>query len=142
MRRSLTVLAAVAVLVGVMAVPAAADKPVVFETGEFTVTDIDPCTGLLHDLTFNVTIYDHFHKNNIVTKIDKVGTTDSGYVLIGGSHHMVERADFFMMNYKDVWRNPDTGAKMHAIGKIRFAGNSPEIETFELRCIGAPTILP
>ena len=142
MRRSLIILAAAAVLLGVMAVPAAADKPVVTVIPEFTVTDIDPCTGLFHELTFNVTIYDHVHKNNAVTKIDKEGTTDSGYVLVGGSHRIVGNNNVFTINYKDVWRNPDTGAKMDAIGKVRFAGNSPVVESFELRCIGAPTILP
>ena len=129
-------------MVFAFAVPASTDKPVVETFGPFTETDIDPCTGKLHNLTFTVTIYDHFHRNNIVTKIDKEAFTDSGYVLVGGAHKITENKSVFFINYRDVWRNPDTGAKMQATGQVRFAGNSPVIENFTLRCVGAPTILP
>ena len=45
MRRSLTLLAAVMVLIGLIAAPAAADKPTVATPPPDVFTDIDPCTG-------------------------------------------------------------------------------------------------
>jgi len=141
MRRSLTLLVTVVVLIGLMAAPAAADEPTVF--GPFTdvFPDTDPCTGFEMLVTINVTLYDHIgHNNNFVGRADKTGTTSSGYVMVGGHDNFQANNNVVIGSFKDVWRDPDDGTKIQATGKFRIAGNSMFIDEFNLRCVGAPTI--
>lgn len=142
--RSITRLLVAAVLIGLIATPAAADVPTVDGPYTDVFGDIDPCTGTEHEITFTVTFFDHLGHNNslIFRDINRSGSTDSGYVLTGGQLHVVANPNASLFNFIDVWRNPDTGSKMQARGTFRLAGNSPVVEEFTLRCIGAPTILP
>jgi hypothetical protein len=71
---------------------------------------------------------------------EKSGTTSNGYVLIGGHDNFPANNGGASGSYKDVWRNPDNGNKMQAAGKFRAVGNSAFIDTFELRCVGGPTV--
>ena len=143
MRRSLTLLATVMVLVGLMAAPAAADKPTV--VGPFTdvFTDADPCNGVLQEITLNITLFEHqSHENNFVGRSVLTGTTDAGYVMTGHHETFVANKTGVRTNFKDVWRNPDTGDKFQATGSFRVVGNSPVVDSFNLRCVGGPTIFP
>ena len=142
MRRLLTLLVTVVVLIGLMAAPAAADQPTVF--GPFTdgpFPDTDPCTGLEMFVTINLTFYDHIgHGNNFVGRADKTGTTSSGYVMVGGHDNFQANNNVVIGSFKDVWRDPVDGTKIQATGRLRIAGNSMVIDEFDLRCVGAPTI--
>ena len=71
-----------AVVVGTMfmtltaAPPVLADKPVTF-TDSVTFTDVNPCTGVDHELTIEFVVSIHEHQNNFVVHLDRSGTTDS-----------------------------------------------------------------
>lgn len=139
MRRTLMLAAAAAMLIGLLAAPAAADRPAEF--GPFTngpFPEIDPCTGGDMYVTINFTVFVHEgHKNNFVIRFgERSGSTDTGYVLIGGHENGRDNKNGESGSFKDVWRNPDTGDKMQASGKFRIVGNSPEIDSFDLRCVG------
>jgi hypothetical protein len=140
--RRFGILLAVVVMMFAVVAPAAADQPV--ELWSFTIDfdDVDPCTGEDQTLTMTLTGYAHVdHRNNSVDWISKTGTADTGYVLLHGRDHSQTNKNVEVSTWKDVWRNPDTGAKMHVYGSYRLAGNSPVVDEFVLRCIGAPTIL-
>lgn len=143
-RGPLFVLAVTAILVGLLAFPAAAGPPVIDgpqPPAEFT--DTDPCTGEDHDVSITVTFFDHFHDNGMLFRDgDRSGFTDSGYFLQGGQLHIVDHSNVELVNFTDIWRNPETGEMFVATGRVRFAGNSPVVVEFNLRCITGPTILP
>jgi hypothetical protein len=143
MRRLLTLLATVMVLVGLIAAPAAADKPA--EIGPITngpFTDTDPCTDDPMEVTITFTVFAHEgHNNNYVDRLgERTGSTDSGYVLIGGHDNFRENNNGVSAGFRDVWRNPDNGDKMQATGRLRVVGSSAVIDSFDLRCVGGPTV--
>ena len=145
MRRSLTLLTVVVVLIGLIAVPAAADPPTIEPQEPFTFTAVDPCTGFEHDITVTITFFDHLgHNNNAVLRdTDRIGSTTSGYELLGGQFHLVDVFDTgFRLSQTDVWRNPDTGDMYQFHGKVRVVGNAAIVDEFSLRCLSGPTILP
>jgi hypothetical protein len=142
MRRSLMLLATVMVLVGLMAAPAAADKPTQIGPFQDVFVDADPCNGTLQEITLNITLFEHQHKNNFVGRSVLTGSTDAGYILTGHHETFVQNKNGERVNFKDMWRNPVTGDKMHATGSFRMVGNSPVVESFDLRCVGGPTIFP
>lgn len=141
MRRALILLATAMILIGLIAAPAAADRPT--EIGPITngpFPDIDPCTGDPMMVTINFTVFVHEgHKSNFVVRLgERSGSTDTGYVLIGGHDNGRENKNGESGSFKDVWRNPDNGDKMQAAGRFRDVGNSAVIDTFDLRCVGGP----
>jgi hypothetical protein len=143
MRRLLTLLATVMVLVGLIAAPAAADEPA--EIGPFTdgpFSDFNPCTGDPMEVTITFTVFVHEgHNNNFVVRLgERTGSTDSGYVLIGGHDNFRENNNGVSAGFRDVWRNPDNGDKMQATGRLRVVGSSAVIDSFDLRCVGGPTV--
>jgi hypothetical protein len=142
MRRSLTLLATVMVLIGLIAAPAAADKPTVIGpiTNEFS--DFDPCTGDEMGITITFTVFEHQgHNHNFVGRLgERTGETSNGYVLIGGHDNFQGNENGASGGFKDVWRNPDNGNKMQATGKFRVVGNSAFVDSFDLRCVGGPTV--
>ena len=131
------------VLVGLMAAPAAADKPAEF--GPFTdgpFQDFDPCTGLEMDVEITFTVFAHEgHNNNFVIRFgERTGETSSGYVLVGGHDNFRANTGGEFGSFKDVWRNPENGDTMQAAGRFRMVGNAPVVDSFDLRCVGGPTI--
>lgn len=144
MRRSLTLLATVMVLIGLVAAPAAADKPEVF--GPFTneFSDFDPCTGRLMDISITFKAFGHEeHNNNFVGRLgERTGFTNTGYILVGGHDNVRENKNGESSGFKDVWRNPDNGDKIQATGRFLLVKGTVVIDRFDLRCVGGPTILP
>jgi hypothetical protein len=143
MRRLLTLLATLIVLIGLIAAPAAADKPA--EIGPITngpFPNIDPCTGDLIEVTMTFTVFVHEgHNNNFVLQVgERTGSTNSGYVLIGGHNNFRANNNGESASFKDVWSNPDNGDKMQATGRFRIVGSSAVIDGFDLRCVGGPTV--
>lgn len=140
MRRSLMLLAAVMVLIGLVAAPAAADKPVQLGPFQEVFVDVDPCTGELMEGTLNLTFFEHpGHNNNFVGRIVYTGSTDSGYIL-KGHETFVPNKNGVRLRFNVMGRNPETGDKMQRTRTFRMVGNSPEIFSVDLRCVGAPTI--
>ena len=68
MRKLLTTMAALAMLMTITAVPALADRPFTF-TDSSTFVDIDPCTGHDDEITIDVEVSIHEHRNNFVVHV-------------------------------------------------------------------------
>jgi hypothetical protein len=94
------------------------------------------------EVTFTFTVFAHEgHNNNYVERLgERTGSTDSGYVLIGGHDNFRANKNGVSAGFKDVWRNPDSGDKMQATGRLRVVGSSAVIDSFDLRCVGGPTV--
>ncbi|MEA2058759.1 MAG: hypothetical protein U9O63_08560 [Actinomycetota bacterium] len=143
MHRRLAILATVTVLIGLVAAPAAADNPSAFGPFTFPIDGVDPCTGSPHQITLEFVVFAHEgHKNNFVERLEMSGSTDSGYVLVGGHNNFVANNNVVTSGFKEVWSNPETGAKYQATGKFKITGNGAVVDEFALRCVGAATILP
>lgn len=140
MRRSLMLLATVMVLIGLVAAPAAADQPVQDGPFQEVFVDVDPCTGGLMEVTLNFTFFGHpGHNNNFVGRVVTTGSTDSGYV-VKGHESFVQNNNGVRRGFKAMGRNPETGDKMQVTSRFRMVGNSPVIDSFDLRCVGGPAI--
>ncbi|MEN8041580.1 MAG: hypothetical protein ABFR95_08775 [Actinomycetota bacterium] len=154
MRRSLTLLATIAILVGLVAAPAAADQPVEYsielefpaDNPFFPVTD--PCTG--DDMIFYITlnIREHQGHGNMLTGIAKAyAYTSTGYELSGDPDHLMIKGDpadpdLVVSGFNDSWRNPDTGAKMHMQSVFILKDGEVQVDKFRSWCVGGETILP
>jgi hypothetical protein len=149
MRRSLTLLATVAILIGLVAAPAAADKPAEFtwefqfprDNPDFPV--IDPCTGEDMIIDVQLVIREHQgHPNNLTRLAKGYGTTSSGYVLSGSPDHFMENDKLLVNTFSDMWRNPGTGAKMHMLSVFVMKDGEVQVDRWETWCVGGPTIDP
>jgi hypothetical protein len=146
MRRSLTLLVTVGVLIGLMAAPAAADKPTNFQPDPVVFYPINPCTGLVHEVTVNVDVFEHQggHPNGgFVGRAVRTGSTSDGYVMEHGREVQMANGNVFVNPFKDFWRNDD-GSKFIAQGVfiVDIKNDEVQVDRFSLRCLGAPTILP
>ena len=140
-RGPLFLTAVVVILVGLLAIPAAADPP---NTEEPVVDEFvawNPCLGVFEDHTIAFTPFDHFHSNNaLFHDKDRHGFTASGFLLDNGVFNVRARPDGIFVHLKDVWRNPETGDMFHAEGTFRVVGSAPVVDEFALTCITGPTI--
>lgn len=144
MRKPLTLLATVAVLIGLMAAPAVADQPSESEATYVDDDAWDPCAGEVMKETIHVVSAVHTHKNNIVEKAKVTGFTDNGYVLLSSPDIVVERDDFVMTTYNKRWINTTTGDRMHTsrVIVIKFDDSGFDVKVWTPRawCTSGPTI--
>jgi hypothetical protein len=77
MRKLLLVLLTMAVLA--LAPPAAADPPTAGSIEE-TFEDVNPCTGLIHEVTITGTFFEHSHDGRIIVITERTITTRSDRV--------------------------------------------------------------
>ena len=128
-------------LVGVMALPAAADEPEVFRDS-FSFPAPNPCTGLEHIVTINLLISIHEHGDDFFFRAQRSGHTSDGYVMTSG------RESFSVYNgtvegfFRDRWHNPDTGERFEAAGRFLEIDGEIVQDDFRLVCVTGPTILP
>lgn len=144
MRRSLTLLATIAILIGLVAAPAAADEP---STQVKTYVDPDawdPCNGESMVETIDVVSAVHKHKNNIIETAKATGSTSNGYELLRSPDIVVERADFIMTTYNKRWINTTSGDRMHTsrVVVIKIDGSDWDFKVWSPRawCTSGPTI--
>ena len=155
MRRSLTLLATVAILIGLVAAPAAADKPVEYTLDLYFDADNpglpldDPCTGeSMGYIDVELVVREHQgHPNNFGGIAKGYGTTGSGYVLSGSPDHLMIKGDpadpeFVSSGFSDMWTNPETGDKMHMHSVFILKNGVPQVDILSSRCVGGPTIEP
>ena len=155
MRRSLTLLTTVAILFGLVAAPAAADKPTEYTIELYFDADNpglplnDPCTGEsmeFYDIVLEVR--EHMgHKDGMVGIAKGYGVTGSGYVLSGSPDHLRIKGNpdedgFVVSGFNDSWRNPETGAKMHMQSVFILRNGVMQVDKFRTWCVGGPTIDP
>jgi glycerol kinase len=169
MRRPLTLLATVAILIGLVAAPAAADKPteqtVTINSEDEGFEIWDPCTGEpMHD-EIVWTAATHEHINNIVETAKVTGYTYTytgvgdeivaGYIMSPSSDTTVinSGSDVLMSVYNKRWSNPTTGDRMHTSRVIvitNFTGLDTDywlnwdikIWTSRSWCTSGPTVPP
>jgi hypothetical protein len=136
LRRLLVVAVTGAMLSTILAGSALADQPITFTDSE-TFTDVNPCTGLSHEITIDVAVSIHQHKNNEVVHVDRSGSTESGFTMIKGTESFVANINVVRGSFTDQWRHPD-GSKFVAQGQFVFNINKLEllIDNFTLRCLG------
>jgi hypothetical protein len=161
MRRALTLLATVAILIGLVAAPASADKPTEYRWDLYFDADNpglplnDPCTGLdMGYIDVYLIIREHQgHKNNLIAITKGYGTTGSGYELSGSPDHVMIKGDLanpdlVVSGFSDMWTNPENGNKMHMKSVfVLKKGDTPDtpviqVDKLEATCVGGPTIDP
>jgi hypothetical protein len=127
-------LAAAVVLAG--AVPAAADRA--FEESlEETFVDIDPCTGLEHEVTLSVTFYVHNHDDDTVARGVRSLSTTLGYTG-GGTSSYVWNGNVEMFRLTDLLTN-QSGDRIRAsaVFVADLRSETVRIDEFELTCLGS-----
>jgi hypothetical protein len=129
---------AVGVMIGLMAAPAAADKPVNFQDSD-SFWDVNPCTGEDMYVTLFADVFIHEHPNNFVVRVVRTGTTSTGDVMDHGIETQVANGNVEAGRFTDQWRNED-GSKFVVQGVFVFNLNRGEVQVdrFSLRCLGAP----
>jgi hypothetical protein len=98
------------------------------------------------EVTLDFAFYEHSHKNDFVGRVETTGTTSSGHVVVGAHDNDQENDDVVLFSFKDVWRNPVDGSMYEATLKITIGAptsevDGMEVDEYDLRCIGAPTIV-
>ena len=118
------------------AVPAAADPPSEVSMTE-TFPDVDPCTGLVHEVTIDVTFFVHFHDAVTVARGERALSTSLGYSGRGTSS-FVENGKVEMFRFSDVLGDA-SGNRIRASGVFVLdpRSDSVRIDTFELTCVGS-----
>lgn len=112
-----------------------ADRPAEF-TESATFTDVDPCTGEVHEVTIESSVRLHVHDGRTVAHLSRTGSTDSGYVMEHGvlSDQFNGMVGRFALT--DNWTNDD-GSRFQARNVVVFNGNKGEVivSKFTLRCV-------
>ncbi len=133
MRRLLTTLTTVALLIGLVAGPATADTPEEFtETEKFE--DVNPCSGELITITIDAYLSVHMHDDTYVVRVKRTGTTSDGYIMEHGRDNFVADEMNFSGAFMDPWVNPDLGTKFVAQGRFVVVDDKVIIDDFRLEC--------
>ena len=135
MRKVLSAVAIAAVLLSVGG-PASADPPAEL-SAEVTFVDVNPCSGLDHEVTLRFDVRLHRHRENLVVTIRRSGSTSDGFEMIAGAGNVVENRNVFHETFVDQWRSPD-GAKFAVHGQVvlDLDAEEPRVDRFSLECIG------
>ena len=115
--------------------PAGADKPERFEDS-VTFVDVNPCTGLDHEVTINFEIALHEHGQRNVVNIKRSGSTDDGYQMTPGSReHVTVNDSWIIGSFRDKWSDGD-GSAFRAQGRIKIVRETgePIRDDFDLFC--------
>jgi hypothetical protein len=120
-----------AALVG--AVTASADPPTVRHFQD-TFVDVNPCTGLLHTVTIDVTQY---FVSPVLDRGTHEITTSSGFVGRGQETEVGPNDEMFLLN--DMLVNAETGQRIHAqlIAVVNPATGELQVLRQTLTCIPA-----
>jgi hypothetical protein len=134
MRKLLLVLLTMAVLA--LAPPAAADPPT--ETSfTFSFEDVNPCTGLIHTVTFTLTIFAHSHDGRIVEHVQRTITTDPTGFVGHGSESFVDNGQVVKDTLTDILTNPEGDRiRAHFVFVLDLSTDTVRVEKGELTCLG------
>ena len=132
-------MATVAILIGLVAAPAAADKPIPFSLVEDPIVEVNPCTGLENVTYITFEGYEHVHRNNYVRSGSFSGYTSDGYSMDQGREHWVINDSHtnhtLNVTFHNTWSN-DEGSKYAVTGIWRWDFDTDENRfDFNIRCI-------
>jgi hypothetical protein len=134
MRKLLLVLLTMAVLA--LAPPAAADPPT---EGSFeeTFEDVNPCTGLIHEVTIAGTFFEHSHDGRIVVHAKRTITTDPTGFVGHGTDSFVDNGQVVRASLTDILTNP-AGDRIRArfVFVLDLSTDTVRVEKGELTCLG------
>jgi hypothetical protein len=133
-RLSLALTSAV-LFTALVAMPAAADPPVE-STDSVMFPDVNPCSGLIHQVTIDFEIRLHQHQNRVVVHIGRTGSTDSGYRMDHGVLNAQNNGNVAKQTFSDIWSRDD-GSKFKAQGTfvLDLSNNAARVDRFSIRCI-------
>jgi hypothetical protein len=118
------------------AVPAAAGPPSTISFEE-TFSDVDPCTGDVHDVTIGMTFYVHEHDSITVARGVRTLATSSGYAGRGTSSYVLN-GNVEMFRLSDILADC-SGNRIRADGVfvLDLSSGTVRVEDFELTCLGS-----
>ena len=135
MKRVLLAVVAAATIALAISVTAAAHPR--FEVNDaFTLTDTDPCTGLEHDVSFELTFLVHDHGGVVSARGVRTLSTTAGYTG-GGTSSYVFNGQVEMFRANDLLVD-GAGNRIMARGLFVFDLSSGDvrIDEFTLTCVG------
>jgi hypothetical protein len=136
MKRVLISALLAASLVLSLAAPAAAG-PRTETSVEDKFFDVDPCTGLVHEVTINATFLVHFHDGVTVAHGVRTLTTSSGYVGQGTSS-FVENGNVEVFRFTDLLAD-GSGNRIRASAVFVFdlSSGTVRVDAGQLTCLGS-----
>ena len=128
MRRFMLIAAVLAVLVGVLAVPAAADPPI--EAASANELDrVNPCTGEPNVVTLTGTARIHpGHPNNFVARTTWAITTSDGYTGSGVENMVLTKS--IARAHLTLRLSNGEGSRYHIISTLVFNIDQQELKVF------------
>ncbi|MDQ0577639.1 hypothetical protein [Agromyces albus] len=129
-------LGASALMVMMLASPAAADPPTP-DSGLISFPDVNPCTGETHTVTIELTFYQHDHGDGFIERGVSSVTTSSGFEG-GGTSTIVETEGAFVFRLVDVLSD-EAGSRIMArtIFIVDPATGAVRVDRSDLTCIHA-----
>ena len=116
--------------------PASADRPIEVPFTE-TFEDVDPCTGLVHEVTIAATFFVHEHDGVTVARGVRTLTTSGGYAGRGTSS-FVQNGNVELFRFADILAD-GSGNRIRATGVfvLDLASGAVKVDAFELTCVGS-----
>lgn len=116
--------------------PAAADRAFE-ESFEESFVDTDPCTGLEHEVTVEMTFYVHVHGDKTVARGVRSLSTTLGYTG-GGTSSYVWNGNVEVFRLNDVLTD-EWGDRISArvVFQADLRSEAVRIDQFELTCLGS-----
>lgn len=136
MKRLLIAALLAASLVLVLVASAGAGPPVE-SADEVTFTDVDPCTGLEHEVTIVTTFFDHFHEGLSVGRGASSLTTSSGYVG-HGTASFVQNRNVVVFRLTDLLAD-GSGNRIKAsiLFVLDLSSDTTRVDRSDLTCLGS-----
>jgi hypothetical protein len=137
MKRVLIPALLAALLVLLAAAPAAAHPRTEVSDVVETFFDVDPCTGVVHEVTLSVTFLVHTHGGVVVARGVRTLTTSSGYVG-GGTSSFIDNGQVEMFRFNDLLAD-GSGNRIRATGVFvtDLSSGTLRVDAFELTCLGS-----
>jgi hypothetical protein len=131
MKRALTAGLLLILLTAVFAWVAYADKPTEYQAETVVIEELNPCTGLLHTLTINVTIREHIHNGRLIRSGQRTITTDTGF--IGqGTEQLVINGKVSKFTQNDLLMNAaGDRIRAHRVYVWNWATDPPSTKVFD-----------
>jgi len=134
MRRIVTFVAVIAMTLGMIAAPAAADGEFTFTDSE-TFEDVNPCSGETISITINFLVQVHEHPDDVFVRVRRTGTTSDGFIMAHGFETFSAVDGVAQGQFDDPWNNPETGDKFVAQGRFLEVDGDVVFDEFRLVCL-------